>query len=174
MISQVKDFVLLPFMWLYLAIFGHTWTLSYTFGDSRDRYQFSLQWFQQLAGLSIDNAPAGETPLPGVVFQKKSRTVWSVYDSTVYIYIYMYLIRYMIPWKIEVDIKDVACGPRGLDQKHTGWYGQYLQNCGFLTWVPYGKRYIYSHVHSVQPRAQRLQSIGLGPSMDTAFSWLVR
>ena len=25
-------------------------------------YQFSLQWFQQLAGLSIDNAPAGETP----------------------------------------------------------------------------------------------------------------
>ncbi|CAL1134578.1 unnamed protein product [Cladocopium goreaui] len=26
-------------------------------------YQFSLQWFQQLAGLSIDNAPAGETPL---------------------------------------------------------------------------------------------------------------
>lgn len=25
-------------------------------------YQFSLQWFQQLAGLGIDNAPAGDTP----------------------------------------------------------------------------------------------------------------
>jgi len=25
-------------------------------------YQFSLQWFQQLAGLGIDNAPSGETP----------------------------------------------------------------------------------------------------------------
>ena len=37
------------------------------------RYQFSLQWFQQLAGLSIDNAPAGETPLPG----KDSTESWA-------------------------------------------------------------------------------------------------
>ena len=29
------------------------------------RYQFSLQWFQQLAGFSIDNALAGETPFLG-------------------------------------------------------------------------------------------------------------